>query len=217
LNGTLTGTPSMSTYRPLRRHAQQGVILLYGLIVLAIMLIGAAAMVRSMNTSLINAGNIGFKRDLTNQAERAAVTALTLLESGALAAVVSRQTSSTANNYSARILPTNAQGLPNVLLADSTFTTVGVVTNDITVTDQAITLRWVVDRLCENTGVAEASHCTMANDPSPVGGSGSDLINAIDTTSGGAGALPRRVVYRVSVRVTGPRSTQAFFQTTVTL
>lgn len=207
----------MSTYRPLRRQTQQGIVLLYGLIVLAIMLIGAAAMVRSMNTSLVTAGNIGFKRDLTNQAERAAATALALLESGALKTVLSRQSASTANNYSATILATNAQGLPNVLLADTTFTTVGVVTNDITVTDQAITLRWVIDRLCVNTGVAEASHCTMANDPSPAGGSGSDLINAIDTTSGGAGALARRVVYRVSVRVTGPRSTQAFFQTTVTL
>ena len=207
----------MSTYRPLRRQTQQGIVLLYGLIVLAIMLIGAAAMVRSMNTSLVTAGNIGFKRDLTNQAERAAATALALLESGALKTVLSRQSASTANNYSATILATNAQGLPNVLLADTTFTTVGVVTNDITVTDQAITLRWVIDRLCVNTGVAEASHCTMANDPSPAGGSGSDLINAIDTTSGGAGALAQRVVYRVSVRVTGPRSTQAFFQTTVTI
>lgn len=198
-------------------RAQQGVILLYGLIVLAIMLIGAAAMVRSMNTSLVNAGNVGFKRDLTNQAERAAATALTLLETGALASVTARQSSSTASNYSATILATNAQGLPNVLLNDATFSTVGVTTNDIVVADQAITLRWVVDRLCVNTGVAQASHCTMANDPAPAGGSGSDLINAIDTTSGGAGALARRVVYRVSIRVTGPRSTQAFFQTTLTI
>jgi hypothetical protein len=77
--------------RTLRGHAQHGVVLLYGLIVLAIMLIGAAAMVRSMNTSLVNAGNIGFKRDLTNQAERAAATALTLLQTGALATVAARQ------------------------------------------------------------------------------------------------------------------------------
>lgn len=198
-------------------HAQRGVILLYGLIVLAIMLIGAAAMVRSMNTSLVNAGNIGFKRDLTNQAERASATALTLLQSGALATVAARQASSTASNYSATMLATNAQGLPNALVDDAGFAAVGVTSNDIAVTDQAITLRWVVDRLCVNTGVADASHCTMANDPLPAGGSGSDLINAIDTTSGGAGALARRVVYRVSIRVTGPRSTQAFFQTTLTL
>lgn len=200
-----------------RVRAQQGVVLLYGLIVLAIMLIGAAAMVRSMNTSLVNAGNLGFKRDLTNQAERAAATALDLLRTGALSTTTSRESHSTANNYSATILATNAQGLPNVLVNDATFTTVGVTSNDISVPDQAITLRWVIDRLCTATGTADASRCTMANDPAPAGGSGSDLINAIDTTSGGAGALQRRVVYRLSIRVTGPRSTQAFFQTTLTL
>jgi type IV pilus assembly protein PilX len=196
---------------------QAGVVLLYGLIVLAIMLIGAAAMVRSMNTSLVNAGNLGFKRDLTNQADRAAATVLGLLQTGALSTVTARETSSTARNYSATILPSNAQGLPNVLVSDSAFSSVGVASNDIVVADQGITLRWVIDRLCVNTGTADPNHCTMANDPLPTGGSMSDQNNAIFTTSGGAGALQRRVVYRVSIRVTGPRQTQAFFQTTLTL
>jgi Tfp pilus assembly protein PilX len=199
------------------RHAQRGVVLLYGLIVLAIMLIGAAAMVRSMNTSLVNAGNIGFKRDLTNQAERAAAAALTLLQSGALSTATARENNSTANNYSASILATNAQGLPTVLFSDSAFAGVGVATNDIEDTDQAIRMRWVIDRLCTTDGAADPTRCTLANDPVPTGSSGSDIINAIDSTSGGAGALQRRVIYRVSIRVTGPRSTQAFFQTTLTL
>jgi len=200
-----------------RRHAQRGVILLYGLIVLAIMLIGAAAMVRSMNTSLVNAGNIGFKRDLTNQAERAAATALTLLQTGALSTATARESNNTASNYSASILVTNAQGLPNALFDDTAFAAIGVSSNDITIADQAVTMRWVIDRLCTAAGAADPTRCTLANDPVPTGSSGSDIINAIDSTSGGAGALQRRVIYRVSIRVTGPRSTQAFFQTTVTL
>ena len=200
-----------------RRHAQRGVVLLYGLIVLAIMLIGAAAMVRSMNTSLVNAGNIGFKRDLTNQAERAAATALTLLQTGALSTATARESNNTASNYSASILVTNAQGLPNALFDDTAFAAIGVSSNDITIADQAITMRWVIDRLCTAAGAADPTRCTLANDPVPTGASGSDIINAIDSTSGGAGALQRRVIYRVSIRVTGPRSTQAFFQTTVTL
>ncbi len=207
----------MPALRPPTPRAQQGVILLYGLLALAVMLIGAAAMVRSMNTSLLNAGNIGFKRDLTNQTERAAADALARLQTGALATVTARESHSTNNNYSATILPTNAQGLPTALFSDAAFASVGVSGNDILVPGQAITLRWVIDRLCTATGTADASRCTMANDPVPVGGSGSDLINAIDTTSGGAGALQRRAIYRLSVRVTGPRSTQAFFQTTLTL
>jgi type II secretory pathway pseudopilin PulG len=207
----------MAKPKPRNPSAQQGVILLYSLVVLTIMLIGAAAMLRSMNTSLITAGNIGFKRDLTNQAERAAATAMTLLQTGALSTEAARASSSTASNYSATILASNAQGLPNALLDDAAFGTVGVSTNDIAVADQGVTIRWVVDRLCTATGNADASRCTMANDPLPAGGSGSDLINAVDSTSGGAGALQRRVVYRLSVRVTGPRATQAFFQSTLTI
>jgi len=104
-----------------------------------------------------------------------------------------------------------------VLFSDSAFAGVGVTTNDIEDTDQAIRMRWVIDRLCTAAGAADPTRCTLANDPVPTGASGSDIINAIDATSGGAGALQRRVIYRVSIRVTGPRSTQAFFQTTLTL
>jgi hypothetical protein len=192
-------------------------VLLYGLIVLAIMLVGAAAMVRSMDTALVSAGNIGFKRDLTNQAERAAADALARLQTGPLAAATARENHSSADNYSATILPSNPQGLPTALLSDAAFAAVGSSGNDISVPGQSVTLRWVIDRLCTATGTADASRCTMADDPVPVGGSSSDLINAIDTTSGGTGALQRRVIYRLSVRVSGPRSTQAFFQTTLTL
>ena len=198
-------------------HAQRGVVMLFGLIALAIMLIGAAALVRSMNTSLFNAGNLGFKRDLTNQAERAVATVLTLLQSGALGNESARQSNNTAQNYSATMLATNAQGLPNALVSDSTFGTFGSSGNDISVSAQAITVRYLVDRLCVNGGVAAANHCTMADDPNPVGGSGSESIRAEDASSGGAGALGQRVVYRLSIRVAGPRNTQAFFQTTLTL
>jgi hypothetical protein len=45
----------------LPRQRQRGVVMLFGLFALAIMLIGAAAMVRSMNTSMFNAGNLGFR------------------------------------------------------------------------------------------------------------------------------------------------------------
>ena len=197
-------------------RAQRGVVMLFGLIALAIMLIGAAAMVRSMNTSLFNAGNLGFKRDLTNQAERGVATVLTLLQSGALGTEAARQSNGTAQNYSATMLATNAQGLPNALVSDSTFGTFGSSANDISVSGQAITVRYLVDRLCVNAGVAAANHCTMADDPNPAGSSESELVRAEDSSAGGAGAIGKRVVYRVSIRVAGPRDTQAFFQTTLT-
>jgi len=200
------------------RARQRGVTMLFGLIALAIMMIGAAAMVRSMNTSLMMAGNLGFKRDLTNQAERATATVMTLMNSGALNAEVSRQSAAVARNYSANILPTNVQGVPMALVDDGTFAAVGAVANDIAVVDQGVVLRYLIDRLCVNTGVADGSHCTMSDPGSPVGGSAAETLRADDSSaSGGGGVLPRQTVYRLSIRVSGPRNTQAYFQTTFTL
>ena len=196
---------------------QRGVVMLFGLIALAIMLIGAAAMVRSMNASLFNAGNLGFKRDLTNQAERAVSTVITALQTGGLGTEAARQSTSTASNYSATLLPTNAQGMPNALVSDSAFSAAGASANDISVSGQAITVRYLVDRLCVNSGIAASNHCTMADDPNPAGGSGSEGIRAEDSSAGGVGAVGQRVVYRLSIRVAGPRNTQAFYHTTLTL
>ncbi len=194
------------------RHAraQRGVVMLFGLIALLIMLIGTVAMVRSMNTSLFNAGNMGFKRDLTNQGERAVTTALAVLETGALGSEVARQASSVARNYSATMLAVNAQGVPNALISDAAFPGVANAANDITVAGQGITLRYVIDRLCVNAGAASATHCTMSDN----GQSNACSSNPCDDLSD---AVPQQAVYRLSVRVTGPRQTQAYFQTTLTL
>jgi hypothetical protein len=191
--------------------------MLFGLIALVIMLVGAVAMLRSVNTSLFNAGNLGFKRDLTNQGDRAIATVLALVQGGALGTDTARQASDTSRNYSATLLPGNAQGLPTALVSDTAFATVGVAGNDIAVADMGVTLRYVVDRLCVNAGQAAPSHCTMDDNQVPMGGNGGGGAIAEDPTAGNAGAVPRQVVYRLSIRVDGPRQTQAFFQTTFTL
>jgi type IV pilus assembly protein PilX len=198
-------------------RSQRGVVLLFGLIALALMMIGAAAMLRSMNTSLFNAGNLGFKRDMANQVERAMSEVAGDLLSGSLATETIRQANVSARNYRATLLPSNAQGIPNALLSDSVFGTVGTSARDIVVSGQAVTLRYVIDRMCANTGAADASHCTMSNDPISTGGGSRSAGGAAAATIAGAGATAQRVVYRLSVRATGPRNTQAFFQTTMTL
>jgi hypothetical protein len=211
-------TPTHLTRRRFgARTLQSGVVMIFGLFALAIMLIAAAAMIRSYGTAMTNAGNLGFKRDLTNQAERAVGIVVTALQSGSLGSETSRQSNNTALNYSAEMLASNAQGLPVGLITDSSFSTVGVSSNDIAPADQAVTIRYVVDRMCNQTGPADPAYCAMADDLNPQGGNGSVSNIAEDSSAGGAGAIGQRVVYRISIRVTGPRNTQAYFQTTVTL
>jgi hypothetical protein len=184
--------------------------MLFGLIALLIMMIGAVAMLRSTGTSLVNTGNLGFKRDLTNQSERAADLALELMRTGALSTEAARQATSVANNYSATLLASNEQGLPTALVNDATFTGVGSSGNDVVVADMGVTLRWVVDRLCVNPGAASVDHCTMTDAGQPLGCSAADCANLNNL-------IPQQVVYRLSIRVTGPRATQAFMQSTFTL
>lgn len=208
----------MKPLHPPRR--QRGVVLLFGLIALAIMMIGAVAIARSMNTSLFNAGNLGFKRDLTNQAERAVVQVLDRMEAGgALGTEASRQADSVALNYRASIFPAaelNAQGLPRALLDDNAFALVGTAANDITVAEMGVTVRYVIDRLCQAVGPADPGQCNTAGTAISTARSGSDLLGAEDSSSAGTGAVLPQVVYRLSIRVDGPRETQAFFQTTFT-
>lgn len=199
------------------RSAQRGAVLLFALIALVILLIGAAALMRSMNTSMFTAGNFAFKRDLTNQGERAMAAVLDLVQSGALASAATREGNSSANNYSASILPANDQGIPQALLTDTAFGTVGVSSNDIVLADMGVTIRYVVDRLCQAAGPASQDACTLAGNPLPAGSSASELLRAEDGSSGGVGAVAPQVVYRVSIRVDGPRRTQSFYQSTFSI
>jgi type IV pilus assembly protein PilX len=211
-------TPKRLRSRPAGFAApQRGVVLLFGMIALVVLLIGTTALVRSMNTSMMTAGNFGFKRDLTNQGERAIQAVLTALQTGGLANAGTREANQLNLNYSASLLPSNAQGIPVALLTDSGFTAVGVTNNDITVADMGITVRYVVDRISTAAGPADTDNTLMADNTVPAGGSSSELMNAMDSSSGGQGALAPQVVYRISVRVTGPRNTQSFYQSTLKL
>ena len=189
------------------RRQQRGAVLLFAMIALVILLIGTVALMRSMNTSLFTAGNFGFKRDLTNQGERAIATVLDLVQTGALGTQTSRENSAKARNYSASILPTNGDGIPLALLSDAAFAAVGVAGNDISPADMGVTVRYVIDRLCIAAGPASPDSCSVPSPP-PQGVSSGSKDDA---------ELPVQFIYRVSIRVDGPRRTQSFFQSTFTL
>lgn len=198
---------------------QRGAVLVISLLVLVVMLISAAALVRSFDISLSTAGNLAFKRDLAQQSEQAAQDILTRFRSGgALLNPVTRAANQSTMNYFAVVLPSNPQGIPTVLLS-ATATDVGTA-GDIDA-GQGVSLRYVVDRLCSETGDDQtlgATRCTLADSAMVPGGSSADWQRAERSSSaaaGGArGGVNQPVVYRLSIRASGPRGTQSFFQTT---
>ncbi|HEY4080187.1 MAG TPA: hypothetical protein VGM81_05780 [Burkholderiaceae bacterium] len=191
---------------------QRGVIMVVALIVLVVLMIGSIAMVRSMNSALVAAGNYGFKRDMANQGVRALATVQTLMKTGALATDVVRQTSNPALNYSATQLATTPEGIPTALLSDAAFAAVASGA-DIAQADMGITVRYVVDRLCTTTGPVNADACVLGTAPPAAGGSGTTVRG--DGRPEDAVVIPQ-AVYRITVRVTGPRNSQSFFQATLT-
>jgi Tfp pilus assembly protein PilX len=186
---------------------QQGVVLIFSLIVLLILAVGAVALLRSMNDSLVTAGNLAFHRDLVNQGEQALSNVMVEFKTAAAPLLGQTTSDMIAANYKSSALPTNAQGVPTALLGnDATFAAVGTPANDITGATPDVKIRYVIDRMCSVTGAASSTDCVQSSSL-PTGGTANRNTSV---------AAPTATVYRVSVRVTGPRNTQAFLQTTFT-
>jgi type IV pilus assembly protein PilX len=185
---------------------QQGVVLIFSLIVLLILAIGAVAVLRSVNSSLLSAGNLAFHRDLVNQAEQALSTVMTEFKTNGPPLNGATIADLPAANYVSSALPTNAQGVPLVLLDNAAFALVGSAANILPGATPDVTIRYIIDRLCTNTGNANIVNCVQSTGL-PTGGTANHNT---------ALAPPSATVYRVSVRVDGPRNTQAFLQTTFT-
>lgn len=186
---------------PNGKKGQTGIVLVVALMALVIIMLASVALIRSTNTNLLIAGNMAFKRDLINQAERVIPQIKArLISGGALGDDVTRQSDLTSQNYYATIQASNASGIPNVLfnVADGNG-------NNITDSASGVIVRYVIDRMCLATGEPLDNTCTM-------GGSSTDgpSCSAPCKKPGGI----NYPVYRITLRVTGPRNTEAYLQTT---
>jgi hypothetical protein len=194
------------------------------LIVLVIMLIGGLMVMRSINDSLLDSGNLAFQRDLTTRSDLVIAKVTTLLSAagnlstGGTAAGDStgtaiedlKQSQPTAN-YSAKILEANAQGIPKALLgSDEEFTKIGNKNVDMDAGGK-VTIRYIIERMCNQEGPVSPEYCVQVTDStdSMAGGGGTT------TTQPGPTFRAVGVVYRLSARVSGPRATQTFFQATL--
>ena len=180
---------------PRPRTEQRGVVLV------VVLLIGLAGLLRSADTSGLMVGNLAFRRDLTNRAEEAIAAAKATLASSSFDPTNDALTTA---HYSSSRLANGNTGVPTVL--DSGYSsTIGSDTTDSSVSgDTSITYRYVIDRQCNASGAFSTSTC--------------EYIAYSTTSNGTSGAAncngSNCAIYRISVRVAGPRNTVAYFQTT---
>lgn len=186
------------------KYHQNGVVLVVTLISLVIMLLASIALIRSTDTNLLIAGNVSFKRDIINQGEISIPVIRARFLSGALAAESARKTNLLAANYYATIQASNSSGIPNLLLNKEDFDS-ALGTNNIVDTTNKVTIRYMIDRMCLTTGAVSLFECAIGvsttdityNSLAPINAKGQD-----------------KPVYRISIRVTGPRNTEVFLQST---
>lgn len=199
--------PSQSGAKRYHR-GQRGIILIVTLFAMIILMIAGVALVRSFDSSLVLAGNMAFKRDLVNQGERGMAAAIASMKgSGALVSATTRQSNLISSNYYASLLATDVHGIPTILLNDSAWVSAGMsVTGDIKDTVSGVTIRYVIDRLCSASGAPSPANCIV----SAYGDKGG-------TANQKRAAAITPPVYRISVRVTGPRNTQTYLQSTFSL
>lgn len=190
-------SPIHSIYR------QRGVALFFALIVLVILMIGGVMVAHTVNSSLFGVGNLAFRRDLVTQSDTVVGKAIQVVSSagtGASGAIPDLKADYPQAGYSASILPANAQGIPNVLLT-------GPFDNVVTTpAHNGVTIRYAIERMCNIAGAVTASNCVQTSGQSVGGGSGLGGYTPPPAQSGA-------VIYRLSARVSGPRATEAFFQT----
>ena len=172
------------------RRNQHGVSLVIVLVVLAIILVGSLAMLRSTEVSSLVAGNVSFREAATQATDIGISTAGKALD------VMATPDTNIANVYFATRQPEDADGLPTTVNWNSVATeTVG-----------NYSVQHVVERLCQTTPVTDPLADCMVRDGEAAG-------------SNKAGSLtyknPPTVYYRITVRVTGPKSAAAFVQALV--
>ena len=190
---------------PARR--QSGVVLLVALIMLIAMTLAALALVRSVDTANIIAGNLSFQQAATHAGDRGVETAIAWVEnnSGLLNSNVP------ASGYAANGL-TAAPNKPAAESWDAYWARVWGPRPAVSLAADAVTgttVAYVIDRLCANVGAASSG--AVCAESSIIGVA---LGNAEEAGEKQIAATAQ-VYYRITARVSGPRNTLSYVQTVI--
>jgi type IV pilus assembly protein PilX len=200
-------TPALAGNGP---PSERGVVLLVALIILVALTLAGVALIRSVDTANIIAGNLSFRESAVHAGERSTQNAIiNFLELNNTTGNITLHSNNVANGYS-------AVGRERDFEHDEAWETFwNRVTGEIGASadggsdDAGNTVRYVIHRLCKE---AKAPHSTYCAKP-PAGANTGGSFSA----GGPAQIASNQVYYRITTRITGPRNTVAYLQTVVAL
>ncbi|HCZ14776.1 MAG TPA: hypothetical protein DHV85_09290 [Candidatus Accumulibacter sp.] len=180
--------------------------MLVALIILVALTLAGVALMRSVDTANLVAGNLSFHQSAVQAGERSTEVAIAgWLQPNNTVGNTSLHADNTANGYRAlRDDPVGNQSWDafwNATLAAQAVTGA---------TDAAgNTVSYVIHRLCQTAGAPHLANC--AKQPAGINSGGS---------FGAGGIAPltnNQVYYRITTRIAGPRNTVAYIQTIIAL
>lgn len=204
---------------------QNGVVLFIALIALVVMSLAAAALIRSVDTNTTIAGNLSFQQSALVSSDRGAESAISWLEAISNANVnanVNALNGSRPNNgYYANYgnLDNSNVNLDDIadVKNDNTWDNFSVpatgagIVNGLEANSQN-TINYIIERMCATDGAPPANDGTnKCLFGAAQAGGGSKLVKTAEQSGAKteAGLSP---IYRVTVRVTGPKNTQSYSQ-----
>lgn len=188
---------------------QRGVVLLIAIIVVVILMLAGIALVRSVDTTNLIAGNLAFHQSAIHSGDTGIEAAIVWLEANNDGSTLNSDDAS--NGYAANGL--NAAQAPAAGQSWDAYWTQTLATRSRTLSSNTSgnTVSYVIDRLCRSAGP-------------PTGGANcaaSPLVEAATGNEEVAGKpqlfAPSLVYYRITARSAGPRQTVSYVQAIVAL
>ena len=178
---------------------QHGIALLVALVVLAALGLVAVALIRSVDTTTSVVGNLGSRQTSLLTANRAVEEAVAALFEAPYA-VLDKDADDVGHNYYASIQPGEGRnGVPRMLQNLADYPAAARTIAD----DAGNTIRYVIERVCNAAGDAIPARCDTT-EAAPVVGTTTGETSRVE--------LPRTPLYRLTIRVDGPRNTVSFAQ-----
>ena len=195
---------------------QRGLVLFFALIALVAMSLAALALVRTVDTATLIAGNLAFRQAATSSADAGVAAAITALKAkddanpdpSAFKQADHPFNVADATNGYYPIADPDLNLTANALWTDDT-------SSNETIDTSGNGYRYVIQRMCRTAEVViPTASCLFSAAATDTSGKSAPLPSQICEGAGcpKGGQSP---LYRVTVRVTGPRNTVSYVQTMV--
>jgi Tfp pilus assembly protein PilX len=200
-------------------YRQHGLSLLVALIALAAMSMAGVALIRSIDTNALIAGNLAFRQNSTTSAETGVEAARQWLMNSSPTSLYNSQTDS--GYYAIRDDTMDITGSrtkatsDNIKWVDASDNTEAGSHTPFCQADKDATgnrVCYVINRMCTATGDLDSADCSVSSSSTSEGISegAAEREGSYQTPHKGTGSTMGR--YRITVRVSGPRNNNSYVQ-----